>query len=140
MTKDHPPYDVGYKKPPKGKRFKKGQSGNKKGRPKGVKNIGTLFKKMLNESITIQENGKARKSTMRETIVRRTVIDAAKGNHKARETVFLHAKEPIKDPDHMTNDELLNSLLDKFDDQGLQDFIEGVRIVGAKAHKDFETS
>ncbi len=140
MTKDHPPYDVGYKKPPKGKRFKKGQSGNKKGRPKGVKNIGTLFKKILNESITIQENGKARKSTMRETIVRRTVIDAAKGNHKARETVFLHAKELIKDPDHMTNEEKLDQFLDQFDEQGLKDLLEGLRVMGVDMGDDSKTS
>ena len=31
-------YDVGYKKPPKTKQFKKGKSGNPGGRPKGSKN------------------------------------------------------------------------------------------------------
>lgn len=33
-----PPEKIGYKKPPKKSQFKKGKSGNPKGRPKGSKN------------------------------------------------------------------------------------------------------
>jgi hypothetical protein len=34
----HPDYEVGYSKPPKASRFARGQSGNRKGRPKGARN------------------------------------------------------------------------------------------------------
>jgi hypothetical protein len=38
MKKAQPPnYKIGYGKPPKHTQFKKGQSGNKKGKPKGAK-------------------------------------------------------------------------------------------------------
>ena len=39
---------VGYCNPPIESRFKKGHSGNIKGRPKGDKNINTLLKKEVN--------------------------------------------------------------------------------------------
>ena len=35
-------YEVGYRKPPVGTRFKKGQSGNPAGRPRGTVNLATL--------------------------------------------------------------------------------------------------
>ena len=38
LPKRDPSYDVGYGKPPKATRFKAGQSGNPKGRPKGSRN------------------------------------------------------------------------------------------------------
>ena len=40
--------DVGYGKPPRSRRFKPGQSGNPKGRPKGAKNRDTILRELLN--------------------------------------------------------------------------------------------
>ena len=37
-------HEVGYGKPPKHTRFKPGQSGNSKGRPKGVRNFRRMSK------------------------------------------------------------------------------------------------
>ena len=51
---------VGYGRPPKGARFKKGQSGNPKGRPKGTKNKSLPYESILGQEVTIYENGKAR--------------------------------------------------------------------------------
>ncbi len=42
-------YDVGYRKPPKHTRFKPGQSGNPRGRPKGTKNLKTDLIEELGE-------------------------------------------------------------------------------------------
>ena len=48
-------YEVGYGKPPKSSRFKKGKSGNPKGRPKGAKNrLPNLNEERL-KSIIIKE-------------------------------------------------------------------------------------
>ena len=54
-------YEVGYGRPPKRGRFKPGQSGNPKGRPKGRKNIHTILEETLFRSVTITENGRKRK-------------------------------------------------------------------------------
>lgn len=85
-------YEVGKGRPPLSTRWKPGQSGNPKGRPKGSKNLATIFNDALKQTLQIQENGKTRKITAREGIVRRLVNEALKGNIKA--TAFVLAKEP----------------------------------------------
>ena len=54
-------YEVGYGKPPRNAGFKKGQSGNPRGRPPGSENLTTLLNEALNEPVTITENGQRRK-------------------------------------------------------------------------------
>jgi hypothetical protein len=66
-------YEVGYRKPPRHTRFKKGQSGNPKGRPAGAKNLSTLLNEALNECVIVTENGGHRKITKREAIIKQLV-------------------------------------------------------------------
>ncbi len=40
-------YEVGYGKPPAASRFKKGQSGNPKGRPKVTKNVSNMLEEVF---------------------------------------------------------------------------------------------
>jgi len=63
-------YKVGYKKPPLHARFKKGQSGNPSGRPKGSKNFSTLLAEALNERVVITEDGRRRRISKGELGVR----------------------------------------------------------------------
>lgn len=51
-------YEVGYGRPPRHTRFKKGQSGNLKGRPKGSQNVDRLVIQELMRPITIVVDGK----------------------------------------------------------------------------------
>lgn len=76
---DH--YEVGYKKPPPSNRFKKGCSGNPKGRPKAAKNITPteLLDQYLSTQITVAENGEKKTMTLLEALQRRMVTEALKG-------------------------------------------------------------
>src|SRR5205085_10093153 len=51
-------YDLGYGKPPEHSRFKPGQSGNPKGRPKAARSLRSIVHDLLNERITDRADGK----------------------------------------------------------------------------------
>ena len=68
MGRDH---DAGYGKPPRHSQFKKGQSGNPKGRPRGSRNFSTDVKATLEEPIRVTHYGKAQTvSTQRAALLR----------------------------------------------------------------------
>ena len=73
-------YEVGYGKPPRNTQFKKGQSGNPRGRPPGSKNLATLVSVALNEPVIVVENGGRRKITKREAIIKQLVNRSTKAD------------------------------------------------------------
>ena len=76
-------YEVGYGKPPRHTRFKKGRSGNPRGRPKGSKNLSTLLTEALNEAVVVAENGRRRTITMRQAIIKQLVKRSATADLRA---------------------------------------------------------
>ena len=76
-------YDVGYGKPPQNTRFKPGQSGNPKGKPKGAKNLATIVDKATKERVVVNENGKRRSVSKLEIAVKQLVNKAVIGDQKA---------------------------------------------------------
>ena len=81
-------YTVGYCKPPTHSRFKPGQSGNPKGRPKGTRNLKTDLQSELGGLITVTENGQRRRISRQEAILRRHSLKAMEGDHKAALLLF----------------------------------------------------
>jgi hypothetical protein len=67
---------VGYGRPPKATQFKKGKSGNPKGRPKGSRPIGAVLQEVLGQRISVTENGKTRRLPALEVMLRRLANDA----------------------------------------------------------------
>jgi hypothetical protein len=79
---------VGYARPPRLTQFKKGQSGNPRGRGKGSKNLPTLIIKSLNESVTVNENGQRKIITKFEAMTKQLVNKAASGDPKATQSLL----------------------------------------------------
>lgn len=86
---EKPPYEVGYRKPPKGSRFKPGQSGNPKGRKAGNKQRTTqqIFEEKFYRNIDVKKGGQVIKMTPEEVMVERMIKDAMEGDYRARQEV-----------------------------------------------------
>jgi hypothetical protein len=88
-TKDR----VGYQRPPEATRFKKGVSGNPKGRPKGSLNVATVFLKTLHEKVVVNEHGQRRTVTKLEAALTQLVNKAATGDLRALRQLLELARE-----------------------------------------------
>ena len=79
---------VGYGKPPRKSRFRRGRSGNPQGRPKGTFAPGTILAKALKEKVVVQENGKRKTITKLQAIMKQAVNRAATGDPKATQQLI----------------------------------------------------
>jgi Family of unknown function (DUF5681) len=84
-------YEIGYGKPPRGRPFQKGQSGNPRGPRR--KDLSSLLAAALNEPVYVTIDGKRRKITKREAIVTQMVNESAKANLRATKMLFDMMKE-----------------------------------------------
>lgn len=83
QPKAKPSYATGYKKPPRQTQFKKGQSGNPSGRPKGKRNFATVMNDVLHQPVTITENGRQRQVPKFEAAIMQLSNKAASGDMNA---------------------------------------------------------
>ncbi len=75
MTSDS---SAGYGKPPRATRFRKGQSGNPKGRPKGLRREAP-YEDLLGELVTIRDEGATRQVTVEEAFLLQLMHKGLKG-------------------------------------------------------------
>jgi hypothetical protein len=87
------PYDVGYGKTPPQTRFKKGQSGNPRGRPKTVKNVDAKIAIELNRFMTVNQDGNRSAITKREAIILQLFKKAIQGDPRALEIVLTELRK-----------------------------------------------
>lgn len=76
-------YPVGFKKPPKDKQFKPGQSGNPKGRPRGSRNFANVVRQATTAPVRVRRDGKSRTVPTQEAALMRLVEKALAGDHRA---------------------------------------------------------
>jgi len=91
MSEGKRDYQIGYGKPPVGRRFQKGQSGNPRGPRR--KDLSSLLVAALNEPVYATVDGKRRKITKREAIITQMVNESASANLRATKMLFDMMKE-----------------------------------------------
>jgi hypothetical protein len=93
-------YKVGYGKPPKSGQFKRGKSGNPKGRPKGSLKLANDLAAELSEQITVREDGKARRVSKQRALIKSLMAKALQGDVRATAAVLaLYARVITDLPD-----------------------------------------
>ncbi len=85
-------YEVGYGKPPKHTRFKEGQSGNSKGRPKGRPNFSTDVKDTLKEPVRVTKGGKRKTVSTQHAALLRLREKALSGDARSLERLIELAR------------------------------------------------
>jgi hypothetical protein len=85
--------DVGYGKPPKATRFRKGRSGNPKGRQRGDENLLAVFKRMVSKRIKIKEDDRWRTITMADAIILQNYKAALQRDQIAMSNIIRLAEE-----------------------------------------------
>ena len=73
------PYEVGFGKPPKRTQFKKGRSGNPKGRPPRKPDVYSELTKVLREKVTVTIDGQPEKVTVQQALLLRLRDQALRG-------------------------------------------------------------
>jgi len=118
-------HDVGYKKPPKSTQFKAGQSGNRKGRPKGSLNISTVLDQELKTLVTVTENGRKSKVQKAKVMVKQLVNKAAAGDQKA--TALIFAQTRLDEQSQIGNSPLTPVVIPQMDQMVMDSIVKRIR-------------
>jgi hypothetical protein len=114
-----PDYEVGYAKPPVECRFKPGQSGNPRGRPKGSKNrpmppelyeerLKAIILKEAYRPVTINDAKGPVSIPIAQAVIRSLAVNAAKGNQRAQRH-FTEVLGSVEADNKRLNDEHLQA-------------------------------
>jgi hypothetical protein len=137
-TRVNPHYDIGYGRAPISGRWKRGESGNPKGRKKGLKTVAKAIDDALMRKLTVEEDGRRVRLTVQEVIIRNLVNAAARRDLKAILTLFR-----LKDHYQDSNEKILNPAeLDPNDQAIIEEYLKrlGVASPPADPHASIATN
>ncbi|HEV2551571.1 MAG TPA: DUF5681 domain-containing protein [Stellaceae bacterium] len=97
MPDESKEYTIGFGRPPRRTQWQRGTSGNKKGRPRGSKNLSTILKEVFAEKVPVKKNkgkspGKAGLISKLEAAVRRLVDRAIAGDQNQQRQLIQLAQ------------------------------------------------
>src|SRR5690349_2774806 len=108
-TDDDPADKPGYGKPPKDTQFRKGTSGNPKGRPKGVLSFKSDLGNELAERIAVREGSSRKRISKQRAIIKSQVNKGIQGDTRAAQLIFglseKHLNAPSDSNEPLTPDE-----------------------------------
>ncbi len=123
-------YEVGYKKPPKNGRIKKGERRNPKGRPKNSRNYKTIVQEILNSEITVRDTTGSRKMSVRQAYLMKLIDKALKGEMRPAEILMKlegtieeavrEAEEKTREQDNAHEIDIPDKFLDDYFEKRLK--------------------
>jgi|MDSW01.1.fsa_nt_gb hypothetical protein len=113
-------YEIGYGKPPKSGQFKKGKSGNPKGRPKGTRNLSADLKEELAMRIVTKEGDRVQKLSKQRALVKTLTNKALNGDQRAIATLVKLIERLLTDAEEEVEDVPLS----KADQQIIAEFLK----------------
>jgi Family of unknown function (DUF5681) len=108
--------EVGFKRPPVHSRFRKGCSGNPKGRAKGIKNLRTDLTEVLQERITVSEGDRKVRMSKQRAVFKTLVAKTLRGDSRSTTTLlntmirafgFADATDDVEQPLDANEQELI---------------------------------
>ena len=118
---------AGYGNPPIQSQFKPGQSGNPRGRPKGILNFATDLKHTLEAPITLNDGGKTKRVSTQKAVLLRMREKALKGDARALDRLLDFARIFSVGPTEAT------TKIVSADDQAILDAFREEVLAAAKA-------
>lgn len=114
---DTPP--VGYMVPPEHTRFKKGSSGNPRGRPRKRKDLNTVLQNVLNRKVRIKDN--AQTMQIRDALIWKLRELALQGDKKALALQRrIIAEAGLAQKEEMSGEEMKHRVLRMFENMGVR--------------------
>src|ERR1700680_4939662 len=86
-------YEVGYGKPPKANRFRKGRTGNPRGKRQGEENLISAFKRHVLKRVKINDGERVRTITLAEAVILKNYNAAVQKDSFAMGNIFRLAEE-----------------------------------------------